>query len=187
MILSPYFIQAAHVGGPRVKPVRLVVIHTAECREVEGAARAVANYFATNPDCPDASAHYVCDDAEFVQCVAEDVVAWGAPGANDDGIHVEHAGYAAQVERDWGDAYSAAMMKISAELVAGICDRWGVPPVRLSVEDIRAGRAGICGHVDVTNALNKGRGHQDPGPSFPWARYAELVCDAHAALPLQRQ
>lgn len=178
-------IQAKNCGPARPgQRIDLVVIHTVEAPEHVGTARAVALWFA-GPDAPQASAHYVLDAAETISCVPENVVAWAAPGANRNGIHVEHSGYAAQTAAQWDDDYSRAVLLRSAALVADICVRHEIPAVRLTVEQLKFGGArGICGHVDITNALGAGKGHTDPGPRFPWDSYMAQVVAALEDYPL---
>ena len=183
--MAQYELIQARNCGPRREgqKIDLVVIHTAEAIERRGTARAVARWFAGD-QAPQASAHYVCDDAETIQCVPEDVVAWAAPGANRNGIHIEHAGYAKQTAAEWGDDYSIAMLQRSAELTADILHRHSIPLVKLEPGAlIDPDARGICGHVDITNARNGGVGHTDPGQHFPWPLYLGLV---FAALPVNQ-
>jgi hypothetical protein len=163
---------------PSTRNVTLIVVHTMENPEKPKEAMNVALWFAglTAYVPPVASAHYCVDDQETWQCVRETDVAWHAPGANSCGIGIEHAGYAAQTAKDWTDAYSLAVLEQSAQLSADIARRWNILPVRLTPADLRAGkRNGFCGHVDVTDGLNGGKGHQDPGLFFPWTTYLERV------------
>lgn len=172
------YIQAKNFTRGRYgAPVTVIVLHTMESKEKPGTARNVAQWFAGD-SAPQASAHFCVDDAEIIQCVQETDIAWGAPGANRQGLHIEHAGVAAQTPEQWADAYSDAMLRRSAVLVAALCRRHGVTIKRIGPEELKSGSRGICGHVDVTNAFPVKGGHTDPGPSFPWAHFIELVMDA---------
>lgn len=166
--------------------IKWVVIHDMEAPEGPRTAENVANYFA-NPRDKDgnpvkASAHYNCDVDSVVQSVLEKDVAWHAEDANRFGIGVEHAGYARQTREEWLDEYSTATLKRSAELVAGICKRWGIPIQWCEADDLKAGTPGITGHVTVNLAFENGHGHSDPGISFPKDQYLQWVTDAYANL-----
>jgi N-acetyl-anhydromuramyl-L-alanine amidase AmpD len=90
-------------------------------------------------------------------------------------VGVEHAGFARQTPLEWADAYSEAMLRISAQLVASICKAHGIPPKHLSIDELKAGNVlGIAGHADCTKATGVGT-HYDPGPAFPWQHYIEMV------------
>jgi hypothetical protein len=105
-------------------------------------------------------------------------VAWAAPNANRNGIHLEHAGYAAQSAADWSDPYSETMLQLSAPLAADICTRWKIPIVFCPAVDIANGHGGITTHAEVTIAYHTVGGHTDPGPGFPMAHYINLVHEA---------
>jgi N-acetyl-anhydromuramyl-L-alanine amidase AmpD len=155
--------------------VDLVVIHTMENQEKPGSAMQVAQWFASKGS-PRASAHYCVDRDQVVRTVREHDIAWHAPGANHNGIGVEHAGFARQSAAEWADEYSTTMLHRSARLVAGICSRWGIPAVRVTADELKRGGArGICGHLDCTQAFSDGKGHWDPGGFFPWVEYLEWV------------
>lgn len=162
-------------AGKVPRKVTLIVIHTAECSETPKAAENVAAFFA-GPQAPQASAHYTVDCDSIVQSVLETDTAWHAGPVNGYSIGIEHAGRAGQSAQDWSDQYSESMLVLSAELVAGICKRYNIPVQRLTAKDLAGGaRLGICGHVDVTQGLQGGKGHWDPGPFFPWAHFLDLI------------
>src|SRR3954454_6387676 len=83
------------------RPFDLVVIHSMEAPEKGETAEDVGHFF--EKPSTRASAHYCVDNNSIVQCVQERDVAWAAPGANHDGVQIEHAGYARQTLREWED------------------------------------------------------------------------------------
>lgn len=172
-------IQATNYRRGRSRKVRLAVIHTMEVKETSGAAEWCAGYF-RGSKAPKASAHYYVDADSTIQGVFERDTAFAAPGANADGIQIEHAGYAKQTAGDWADAYSLAMLRDqSAPLMAGICARHGIPIRHLTDAQLRAGEAGLIGHVQASRVY-KLSSHWDPGTSFPWDDYLTWVRNAAA-------
>lgn len=182
------FVQARNFTRGRSNEIDVLVIHTMESPEHDDTAEAVANWFA-GPTAPQASAHYCIDDNSIVQCVHDEDVAWHAPGANHNGLGFEHAGRAAQTKTDWNDEYSTQMLERSAELVAEKCKEYHIPVVWLQAADLRAGRRGITGHVQVSDAFKRSD-HRDPGTSFPveayLARVREHMGDAFVPVHLHR-
>lgn len=144
-----------------------------ESQEKPGTARRVADWFA-GPTAPQASAHYCVDVAEIVQCVRLEDVAWHAPGANANGVGIEHAGRAAQSADEWADGYSMAMLERSILLCAAICRKYGLPAQYVGVDALRLGGQGITTHHDVSLAFRKST-HTDPGPHFPLPWYVSRV------------
>lgn len=172
-------IQATNYRRGRVRNVRLGIIHTMEYPERPTSAEWCANYFRSSK-APMASAHYYVDADSTIQGVNELDTAYAAPGANADGIQLEHAGYAKQGTADWADAYSLAMLRDqSAPLMAGICARHDIPIRHLTDAQLRAGEAGLIGHVQASRVY-KLSSHWDPGTSFPWGDYLTWVRNAAA-------
>ena len=161
----------------RKKPIRLIVIHTEESQEIEGSAKRVGLWLKGRSD---ASAHITVDDKGWFQVVNDSDTAWGAPGANQDGLHAELAGQASQTPAQWADAYSTAMLSVLAKKVALWCHTYHIPAVHLTPAQVADGKTrGICGHIDVTKAfplLAKMYGsHSDPGVNFPWTSFLANV------------
>jgi N-acetylmuramoyl-L-alanine amidase CwlA len=128
---------------------------------------------------PRASAHACVDVDSIVQCVPWDRVAWHAPGANQYGIGIEHAGYARQTESDWSDVYSAKMLDLSAWLVAELCAKFGIPIDFVDSDGLLASQPGITTHAECSRAWGKST-HTDPGSNFPMGSYLRSV--AHYSL-----
>ena len=166
------FIESLNKTPMRGRAIDVVVIHTAEVGERADSAEAVASWF-SRPS-TQVSAHYCVDADSVVQCVRERDIAWHARGGNANSIGIELAGYARQTKANWADAYSRSVLERAAELTASICDRHAIPIRRLRAAGLRAGRRGITGHVDVSEAFQKSD-HWDPGPNFPWPSFLELV------------
>lgn len=168
------FVQAKHYTPCAERYVDVLVIHTMESPEKPDTAEAVANWFA-GATAPQASAHYCIDSNSIVQCVRDHDIAWAAPNANHNGLHLEHAGRAAQRAKDWSDAYSTRELLLSAELAAKKATLYDIPVRKLTPAQVRAGNLGFCGHIDVTRAFPGTGTHTDPGPGFPWKRYLSYV------------
>jgi N-acetyl-anhydromuramyl-L-alanine amidase AmpD len=148
-------------------------------------AEKIARWFA-GPNAPQASAHYCVDSTEVIGCVRDEDVAWAAPGANHNGIQLEHAGYARQTQAEWHDPYSQAMLRLSAKLTARLCRKYGIPIRWLSAADLKAGKRGITSHANVSAAFHKST-HWDPGPAFPHEEYIEAVRGPRRRKPVRPQ
>lgn len=157
----------------RVKPVRHIVIHTMEAKELPDTAENVAKWF-QDPKAR-ASAHYCLDNNSIVQGVKLSDTAWACPGFNASGVQFEHAGFAAQ-NAGWDDKYSQDMLHRSAQLAADVADDLDIKVRRLTATQLRDGTiSGFLGHGDATAAGIAGNTHTDPGPHFPWDDYLDLV------------
>lgn len=164
------FVQAAHHGGSQ-SSVNRIVIHATVSPCVRGGAKSVANYFATTTRA--ASAHYVVDPGVVVQCLTERTIGYHAP-PNTGSIGIELCDPQTGAASRWQDANHQAMLEVAARLTKQVAQRWSVPLVKLSAADLKAGKRGVCGHVDVSNAFGL-TDHSDPGTGFPWAQFMDLV------------
>ena len=164
-----------------------IVIHSAECSETKSAAEALQAYAATMPPERPASWHYAVDVDSTTQSVREYDTAWHAPPLNPYSIGIESAGRAKQLESDWADPYSLAMVDGQlVPLVARLCRRHRILP-RLVSDDLlkealaaveQAGAdvaardmarriySGIVTHSQVSRVFKKSD-HSDPGLHFP--------------------
>jgi N-acetyl-anhydromuramyl-L-alanine amidase AmpD len=169
----PYqFVESPHRIRMPGRPIDVVVVHTMEIAERPDAAAICARWFQSPVS--QVSAHYCVDAGTIIQCVREPDVAWHARGGNTNSIGVELAGFARQTTREWGDAYSTALLARASTLVADICRRRRIPVRWLVADDLRAARRGITGHVEVSRAYGRSD-HWDPGPGFPIETFLDRV------------
>lgn len=167
------FKQARNYKPVSMRSIDLIVMHSMEAPEKGETAENVASYFAGR-NAPMASAHYCIDDNSIIQCVRDHDVAYAAPGANHNGLHFEHAGYARQSTAEWSDPFSDAMLRRSATIVAAKCKQYGIPPEYRRAADLKAGARGITTHFEVTQAFRQSD-HTDPGKGFPISMFINLV------------
>jgi N-acetyl-anhydromuramyl-L-alanine amidase AmpD len=169
----PYaFIESPNMTSASGRLITVVVIHTMEIAERDGAADVCARWFA-NP-VSEVSAHYCVDADTTIQCVRDEDIAWHARGGNANSIGIELAGFAGQGSLGWNDDYSSAVLERAAGLTAEVCERYTIPIRRLRVAGLTAERRGVTGHADVSAAFRKSD-HWDPGPDFPWVRFLRLA------------
>lgn len=166
------FVESPNMTRAPGRPIDVVVIHTMEISERPDAAEICARWFKTPVS--QVSAHYCVDADSLIQCVREPNIAWHARGGNRDSIGVELAGFASQTRRDWADPYSAAVLERAANLVADVCRRRRIPVRWLVAEDLVAGRRGLTGHSEVSEAF-KQSDHWDPGDGFPVEAFVDRV------------
>jgi N-acetyl-anhydromuramyl-L-alanine amidase AmpD len=178
------FLQARNfTPGPRTQgPIRLIVVHDMESPETVRTAEDCANFFHNQPpstkEHPGSSCHYCVDEDTIVASVHDWDIAWHCPGANHDGIGIEHAGYARQSRDEWLDEYGLAMLRVSADLVVDLCVDYGLPFRWLSAAEVAAGMSGITTHAACTEAFHTAGGHTDPGPNFPDDVYIRFIAEA---------
>lgn len=172
---------SSHAVGDNPNPTR-VVIH-ATCPTIgyarasaAGQALGTARYFAGGS--AGGSAHYVEDVAVETHCVPDSTIAYHAPpNQHSLGIEIcaEGGQYAQSYTRDqWLSPQAWPAVQRAASRTRELCQRFGIPMVKLSVADLLAGRHGICGHIDVSNAWHQST-HSDPGNGFPWDKFIQAV------------
>ena len=169
---ASYTAQARYFHFGRVRRPRLGVIHVGITPKSDGAAEGMVNY-AASPEASVASFHLAADRNSVSRGVNDWDTAWGAPGANADGLQLEQAG-TVQGRDGFLDAYSAQMIREqSARVVADWHGRYALPLVHLSVAQVadRSSR-GFCTHYDVTRAFPTLGDHTDPDdgavPGYPF-------------------
>jgi N-acetyl-anhydromuramyl-L-alanine amidase AmpD len=123
------------------------------------------------------SAHFVVSRrGQVVQLVPLTDVAWHSGNSwwNLHSIGIEHEGWAGR------RAYTEKEYRASAQLVAYLAHRWGIP----------LDREHVIGHNEVPNPYHRGwfggaDGHTDPGIYWNWRHYMHLVryYAAHRVVP----
>lgn len=149
-----------------------VVLHTMEYWERSESAEWCQQFFATSDR--QGSTHCEVDNNSICRSVQDHDVCWGANGVNRSGLHIEHAGFAAQSDVDWHDEYSLLMLRLSAELTATWCQKYSIPVRFVTARGLIAGERGITTHAEAEIAFPYG-GHTDPGVEFPIDLYLYLV------------
>jgi hypothetical protein len=182
------FVEARHYNRAPRALVDLIVLHCMEAAESATTAERCALYMATLPaDLPPnkkKSYHYGVDSDSVVQTVPDHCVAYGAPGANHNGLHIELAGYARQSRVEWLDPFGTRMLWLAAQLVARKCTERDIPVAYLPAAKLIGPRPrGITTHHEVSLAYKKSD-HTDPGPGFPidwFLQQVELAMDSQQA------
>lgn len=167
------FMEAKHYRKGRRERVRVLVIHTAETPENNKMAESIQSYCQRRET--KVSCHEAIDNDSVVAGVRPFDTAWTTGSINNFAYSYELAGRAAQTKEQWADAFSTAMLAKAAHRVACAVICYGIPVVKLTPAELKAGKSGICGHVDQTIAYQVKGGHTDPGKNFPWKKFLAMV------------
>jgi len=166
-LLPSYHIEhdyhAIHHSGTRpLSAVNFIVLHDMEANHPNTAAEAVGNYFEMAAS--GGSAHYGVDNNSIQQYLGLNIVAWGAPSTNYDGVHIEQMGLAKWSRTEWRKKAEGTLDR-TAWLMAYLSKRVDVPLRVLSVQETRARAKGVITHKIATVAF--GGTHTDPGSGYP--------------------
>lgn len=164
-------------GAGKRKPIRLIVIHSAENQELPGQAKHLVQWFAGDT-APQASAHYMVDNATVAQSVDDADIAWHCDNwdRNCESIGIELTGSASQTAAQWADTYSKSVINQAVGLCKKLSTKYSIPAVHLTAEQILDGKTkGYCTHHDITLAHKIVGGHTDPGANFPMADFLKAV------------
>lgn len=160
------FIQARGFTRGRIAAVDLLMIHTAE-----GPRRVVdlGGFFHRTTT---GSSHSGVDDHGRLDFVRFDDTAWGCPGCNADGEHLELCGFAHWTRAEWLD--HPGMLEQTARWLAHRCEARRIPAVYLGPAQLRADRRGITTHRSGSAAFHLSD-HTDPGDHFPMDHVLDRV------------
>lgn len=161
--------RAAHTSGRRdISQIHWIVLHDTE----GGNARGVAQYF--HSPSSGGSAHLVVDNEECWRCLDNEDIAWGAPGANTNGFHIEQCGFAAWTPEQWR-ANKATLLR-AAYKTAFHCHKFKIPPTFVGAAGLKAGKKGVTTHAEVSLAFpNNAGNHHDPGTNWPRSYFMTAV------------
>jgi hypothetical protein len=145
--------------------VHLIVLHSTQGTS----AKQAAEWFATTlPDVDEehqpGSAQIVVDDVSCYRTLPDNVVPYGAPGGNLNGLHIEMAGFAAWNRSQWL-VHEETIRKAAGQALAW-SRAYGIPLRFVDAAGLRRGDAGVTTHLELTHAFRPG-GHVDPGVGFP--------------------
>lgn len=158
-----------------IRSVRGIVLHTTQSHERPNGWWGPIAWFQNRQS--EVSAHLVVEQFKLIQCVELNDVAWHAGSVNGWTYGVELCGRADQTADQWNDDYSLGVLMTGARAVAWLAAHADIPLERLSDEGIRKKglpRGGVFGHVDANRALGVKKGHQDPGPNFPFETFLQM-------------
>lgn len=156
-------------GSGQRKPIRIIVLHSAENQQLPGQAQHLAQWFA-GPAAPQASAHYMVDSAQVVQSVDDADVAWHCDvyERNVESIGIELTGQAGFTVAQWANPYSRGVLAQATALCKTLMAKYSIPAHHLTTQEILDGKTkGFCTHHDITIAHKVIGGHVDPGVNFP--------------------
>ena len=162
--------------------VQLAVVHTYECppgHDLVG--RAI--YQETGGGNPKRKSSYtlLVGTSETLRANDDAYSPWAAgPTGNARGLHVSALAYAADTRAAWMSR--PRQLDLIAEILADWCTRYGIPPVKLTAAEVRAGKRGICGHAEISQAWHESD-HTDPGGGFPWDHVIDLVLKKTTGTP----
>lgn len=157
--------------GVRPMPPSLQVIHTNEPGSYKGwgvspgTVPGLLTYLANIAN--GGSYHTVVGRGGETGRSNDDIYAPWAGGyqANRRGLHLCQLGWSVQSREEW--LSYGAQLDATARILAHNAVLYGIPLVKLSAADIRAGKKGVCGHADTSAAWGE-TDHTDPGNGYPF-------------------
>ncbi len=159
---------ALKTSGKRpVSAVKWIVLHDEEASSAQSAA-----IFFTTP-AAQGSAHLCVDDSICYRTLLNTDVPWAAPGANEEGFHIEQAGFAKWSSVIW--LSHRKTLQRAAYKTALHCKLFHIPVRFVGATGLKRGDAGITTHAECTKAFGPVGGHTDPGPLWPRRYFLRLV------------
>lgn len=161
-------------GNPRpVNQIKIICIHVT-VNAPGTPAENVANYQINSQS----GSYHELTDTRPVHLVenTDDWQTWSSGNyGNNIGLHRSFVMRGTESRAEW--LKYSDMLREAAQRDAEWCRKYGIPPVKLTAADLRAGKKGFCGHLETGQAW-RGTDHVDPGPGFPWDVYLSMVREA---------
>jgi hypothetical protein len=168
-------------GSVRQLPPTWIVIHTSEGSNGPDAAEQLAQFLTRPGDRVTASGsrygssyHAIIDLEQVIPAVVDARVAYSAPGANTNGLHVVLPGRAGQTRQQWLSEPSLSRIDTLGKYFRDLRQKYGIPLERVTPAEMVAGTRGYCDHAAVRDAFGK-TDHWDVGPNFPWDVLASKI------------
>lgn len=157
-------LTTADSGKRNWNALQIGVFHTTE--NSDNTAPDVVATWQLNPNNESSYHVLVGTDGRTIRSNDDEYVSWSAgPTGNSRGLHCSAIGYAARDRNGW--LRRPKQIEQMARWAAHCSKEYGLPLVKLSAEDVRAGKRGFCGHAEVSIAWHEVN-HMDPGAGFPW-------------------
>jgi hypothetical protein len=170
-------------GGAKV---RLLALHTTEGSRTCPSLLA----FFSRSDAQGSSHAGVCDKC-LTEFLPYDRASWTLRSGNAISDNLEMCGFARWTRAEW--LQHMTLLDLTAQWLAARSKARGIPLVKLTPAEVKAGRSGVIGHVDWTVGMSDGT-HTDPGTSFPWdlvltlaVRYRDGSTTPEVDLPITPQ
>ena len=159
--------HAVHHSATRsLTAIHLIVLHDMENTSYDDAAENTGSWFANLAS--GGSTQYGVDNDSIRQYLSDNVIPWGAPYANTDGVHIEQMGRASWTTAQWKKR-AAGTLDRTAWLMAHLGKKLGIPLRTLTDAQVRSGVKGVTTHAQVTRVFRVSGGHTDPGSGYPIA------------------
>jgi hypothetical protein len=161
-ILTTYQ-PAVHQSGKRpLSDIRIIVLHDMEDTNYKAAAEDTGRWFENAAS--GGSSNFGIDDDSIQRYLPLDVIPWGAPGANTQGVHIEQMGAASWSEKEWNSKARGTLDRC-AWLIAHLHHELGIPIQTLTDAQLKASHRGVTTHMQCTRVF--GGTHTDPGYGYP--------------------
>lgn len=166
--------HSSNWGGMTNQSRLWVVVHCTADDYADNYPTNLGNYWRNNANI-NVSVQYGISDTQVRQYVPHFGYAYQTrdPG-NARGVGIEFSGLSTYSRATW--LKHDAMLRNGAKLIAQICKKHGIPPVRLSQSSLKSYAKGIITHNEHRQAF--GGSHTDPGPSFPMDVLMKYVQEA---------